>query len=96
MSPVSLFRGVRPIRRQEVLNDVLAGITLAALGIPEVMGYTKIAETPVVTGLYTLLLPVVAFAVLGASRISGFRRLQRSSRRRSRRSPCPGLRSTWR
>ena len=68
MSPVSLFRGVRPIRRQEVLNDVLAGITLAALGIPEVMGYTKIAETPVVTGLYTLLLPVVAFAVLGASR----------------------------
>ena len=68
MSPVSLFRGVRPIRRQEVLTDVLAGITLAALGIPEVMGYTKIAETPVVTGLYTLLLPVVAFAVLGASR----------------------------
>ena len=72
MSPVSLFRGVRPIRREEVLNDVLAGITLAALGIPEVMGYTKIAETPVVAGLYTLLLPVVAFAVLGASRIIGF------------------------
>jgi len=68
MSPVWLFRGVRPIRKQGVLNDVLAGITLAALGIPEVMGYTKIAETPVVTGLYTLLLPVVAFAALGASR----------------------------
>jgi SulP family sulfate permease len=68
MSPVSLFRGVRPIRRQEVLNDVLAGITLATLGIPEVMGYTKITETPVVTGLYTPLLPVVAFAVPGASR----------------------------
>jgi MFS superfamily sulfate permease-like transporter len=32
------------------------------------MGYTKIAQTPVVTGLYTLLLPVIAFAVLGASR----------------------------
>src|SRR5215469_11019268 len=68
LSPVWLFRGVRPIRKQGVLNDVLAGITLAALGIPEVMGYTKIAETPVVTGLYTLLLPVIAFAVLGASR----------------------------
>ena len=68
LSPVWLFRGVRPIRKQGVLNDVLAGITLAALGIPEVMGYTKIAETPVVTGLYTLLLPVVAFAALGASR----------------------------
>jgi len=41
MSPVSLFRGVLPIRKQEVLDDVLAGITLAALGIPEVMGYTR-------------------------------------------------------
>lgn len=68
MSPVSLFRGVLPIRKQELLKDALAGITLAALGIPEVMGYTKIAETPVVTGLYTLLLPVIAFALLGASR----------------------------
>jgi sulfate permease, SulP family len=68
MSSVSVLRGVLPIHKQNLLNDVLAGITLAALGIPEVMGYTKIAETPVVTGLYTLLLPVIAFAVLGASR----------------------------
>jgi MFS superfamily sulfate permease-like transporter len=41
---------------------------LAALGIPEVMGYTKIIGTPVITGLYTLFLPVVAFAVFGSSR----------------------------
>jgi MFS superfamily sulfate permease-like transporter len=47
---------------------VLAGVTLAALAIPEVMGYTKIAGTPVITGLYTLLLPVLAFAVFGSSR----------------------------
>jgi high affinity sulfate transporter 1 len=47
---------------------VLAGITLAALGIPEVLGYAKIAGMPVVTGLYTLLLPMAVFAVLGASR----------------------------
>ena len=94
MSPVSLFRGVRPIRRQEVLNDVLAGITLAALGIPEVMGYTKIAETPVVAGLYTLLLPVVAFAVLGASRISGFGDCSdpRGDARDGRRAPVSGVR----
>jgi MFS superfamily sulfate permease-like transporter len=32
------------------------------------MGYTKISGTPVVTGLYTLLLPVIAFALLGGSR----------------------------
>ena len=48
--------------------DVLAGLTLAAVAIPECMGYTKIADTPVVTGLYTILLPILAFALLGSSR----------------------------
>jgi high affinity sulfate transporter 1 len=43
-------------------------VTLAALAIPEVMGYTSIAGMPVVTGLYTILLPVFAFALLGSSR----------------------------
>jgi len=47
---------------------VLAGFTLAAMNIPQVLGYTKIAGTPVVTGLYTLFLPVAAFAALGSSR----------------------------
>jgi MFS superfamily sulfate permease-like transporter len=46
----------------------VAGITLAALGIPEVMGYTKIIGTPVVTGLYTLFLPVLVFALFGSRR----------------------------
>ncbi len=48
--------------------DVLAGLTLAAVAIPECMGYTKIAGTPVVTGLYTILLPILVFALLGSSR----------------------------
>ena len=61
-------RGLLPLRRSQVTGDVLAGVTLAALGIPEVLGYAKIAGMPVVTGLYTLLLPMAAFAVLGASR----------------------------
>jgi high affinity sulfate transporter 1 len=46
----------------------MAGITLAALGIPEVMGYTKIIGTPVITGLYTLFLPVLVFSLFGSSR----------------------------
>jgi len=62
------LRGLLPINRAQLPHDVVAGITLAALGIPEVMGYTKIAGTPTVTGLYTILLPLVAFALLGASR----------------------------
>jgi high affinity sulfate transporter 1 len=47
---------------------MLAGLTLAALGIPAVLGYAKIAGMPLVTGLYTMLLPMAAFAVLGSSR----------------------------
>ena len=47
---------------------MIAGITLAALAIPEVMGYTKIAGMPVITGLYTILLPITVFALLGSSR----------------------------
>ena len=62
------LRGLLPLDRGRLPADLLAGVTLAALGIPEVMGYTKISGTPVVTGLYTLLLPVIAFALLGASR----------------------------
>jgi high affinity sulfate transporter 1 len=49
-------------------RDIVAGVTLAALAIPEVMGYTKIAGTPVITGLYTILLPAIAFALFGSSR----------------------------
>jgi high affinity sulfate transporter 1 len=48
--------------------DILAGITLAAVAIPECMGYTKIVGTPVVSGLYTILLPIAVFAWLGSSR----------------------------
>jgi SulP family sulfate permease len=51
-----------------VAAEVLAGLTLAALGIPAVLAYAKIAGMPLVTGLYTMLLPMAAFAVLGSSR----------------------------
>jgi SulP family sulfate permease len=68
LSLVNLFRGLRPLKRAGVMCDVLAGIALAATDIPQVLGYTKIAGMPVVTGLYTLLLPLVAFAAFGSSR----------------------------
>ena len=62
------LQGLLPVNPAQLPHDIVAGITLAALGIPEVMGYTKIAGTPTVTGLYTILLPLVAFVVFGASR----------------------------
>lgn len=63
-----VFGGIRPLTRAGALRDALAGATLASMNIPQVLGYTRIAGTPVVTGLYTVLLPLVAFAVFGSSR----------------------------
>ena len=62
------LQGVLPLDRSTLTPDIVAGITLAALGIPEVMGYAKIAGMPVITGLYTILIPIAVFAVLGSSR----------------------------
>ena len=66
--PLRLFESLRPFDRVRAVRDVLAGVTLASLNIPQVLGYTRIAGTPVVTGLYTALLPIVSFAVFGSSR----------------------------
>ena len=66
--PLTLFAGLRPIRRGAALRDALAGVTLASMNIPQVLGYARIAGMPVVTGLYTVLLPPVLFAVFGSSR----------------------------
>ena len=62
------MRGLLPIRWPKVPGEVIAGVTLAALAIPEVMGYTRIAGTPIITGIYTMLIPAGLFAVFGSSR----------------------------
>jgi high affinity sulfate transporter 1 len=62
------FQGLLPFNKSRLGPDLIAGITLTAIGIPEVMGYTKIIGMPVITGLYTLLLPLVVFALFGSSR----------------------------
>src|SRR5215469_14128029 len=63
-----IFHSILPFEKSRLPADLMAGITLAALGIPEVMGYTRIIGTPVVTGLYTMLLPMLVFALVGSSR----------------------------
>jgi sulfate permease, SulP family len=65
---LGLLSGILPISRKRVPAELIAGLTLAALGIPEVLGYASIAHMPVVTGLYTMLLPMAVFAVVGSSR----------------------------
>ncbi len=63
-----ILQGVLPITAAQIPAEIIAGMTLAALAVPEVMGYTKISGTPVITGLYTVLIPAALFAVFGSSR----------------------------
>src|SRR5512136_3109766 len=48
--------------------DLVAGLTVAAVVMPKAMAYAAIAGLPVVVGLYTCLVPLVVYAVMGSSR----------------------------
>jgi hypothetical protein len=48
-----VLQGILPIEQSRVSAEVLVGFMLAAIGIPAVLGYAKIAGMPLVTGLYT-------------------------------------------
>lgn len=62
------FQALLPIRRDLLAPEAIAGITLAAVAVPESLGYATIAGMPVVSGLYTMLLPLALFTLLGSSR----------------------------
>ncbi|WP_062205078.1 SulP family inorganic anion transporter [Demequina salsinemoris] len=64
--------GVRIVREYErawLWPDVRAGLVVTALMIPAGMGYATVAGLPPVTGLYASIVPLVAYAVFGPSRI---------------------------
>jgi len=55
-------------QRSWLRGDVIAGVTLWGLLIPEAIAYSGLANLPPQVGLYTLLTSLVAFAVFGSSR----------------------------
>lgn len=64
--PVS--RQLPGYRMGSARRDLLAGVTVAALGVPAGMAYAEVAGLSPVQGLYALLLPTLAYALLGSSR----------------------------
>lgn len=63
--------GIGVLRRYErawLRGDVIAGITVAAYLVPQVMAYAVIVGLPSVVGLWAILLPLALYAVLGSSR----------------------------
>ena len=55
-------------QRGWVRGDVLAGVTVAAYLVPQVMAYASVAGLPAVAGLWAALVPLAVYAVLGSSR----------------------------
>src|ERR1700756_5178043 len=56
-------------RRDCLRPDIVAGLTTGAVIIPKAMAYAMMAGLPVQVGLYTALLPMLIYAVLGTSRV---------------------------
>ena len=59
----------RSYRREWLRRDLVAGVVLTALLVPQGMAYAELAGLPPVTGLYATLVPLLAYAVFGPSRI---------------------------
>ncbi|WP_138998564.1 SulP family inorganic anion transporter [Rhodococcus zopfii] len=56
-------------RRSWLAKDIVAGIVLSTLLVPQGMAYAELAGLPPITGLYTSILCLLAYAVFGPSRI---------------------------
>src|SRR5262249_53288447 len=56
-------------RRAWLVPDILAGVAVWAVVVPEGMAYAGIVGVPPITGLYTLIPPLVVYAFLGTSRV---------------------------
>ena len=60
---------VRTYHLSWLRKDIVAGIALTALLVPAGMGYAEASGLPVIYGLYASIVPLLAYAVLGPSRI---------------------------
>src|SRR5215216_8054491 len=71
-----LLRSVAPglrvlssYRRSWLSKDLVAGLVLSALLVPQGMAYAELAGLPAITGLYTSILCLIGYAVFGPSRV---------------------------
>src|SRR5271154_6510172 len=74
--PVSLAQQLLPVldwlpgyRRDWLVPDVLASLAVWAVMVPEGMAYAGIVGVPPIMGLYTIIPPLIVYAVLGTSRV---------------------------
>jgi high affinity sulfate transporter 1 len=68
---VKLARGLSlsPFHREWLAKDIVAGVVLTTLLVPQGMAYAELAGLPPITGLYTSIMCLLGYAVFGPSRI---------------------------
>jgi high affinity sulfate transporter 1 len=64
-----ILRWLPAYRRDWAMPDLLAGLAVWAVMVPEGMAYSAIVGVPPIMGLYTIVPPLVAYALLGTSRL---------------------------
>ncbi|HVI37248.1 MAG TPA: SulP family inorganic anion transporter, partial [Gaiellales bacterium] len=62
-------RMLRQYRREWLPKDLVAGLVLTTLLVPQGMAYAELAGLPPITGLYTTVLCLLGYAVFGPSRV---------------------------
>lgn len=60
---------LRTYEKAWLRSDLVAGVVLAAILVPQGMAYAELAGLPAVTGLYTTIACLVGYALLGPSRV---------------------------
>ena len=72
MTVASVVPGLQTLRtyhRSWLPKDLVAGLILTALLVPQGMAYAELAGLPAITGLYTSILCLIGYAIFGPSRI---------------------------
>ena len=59
---------LRAYDKKWLRGDLVAGLTAAAVVVPQSMAYAGIADVPLVIGLYTAFVPLLVYALMGTSR----------------------------
>lgn len=67
-APRVLLPSMAGYRREWLVPDVIAGLAAGAVVVPQAMAYATIANLPVQVGLYTCIIPMLVYALLGGSR----------------------------
>jgi high affinity sulfate transporter 1 len=63
------LQAISSYRREWLAKDIVAGVVLTSLLVPQGMAYAELAGLPPITGLYTSILCLLGYAVFGPSRI---------------------------